>query len=183
MRTCKQRTGQGKKEPSPSLSFCQSKLFLLFYLVYWLFYLQYWLSWLKWSQWKLTEEGASSVDLADPVTVAGTCQTVQLMVNGHHGILSQTWETVKKFVFMIPHQFHLHSLVIVLFSYSKSSVTTELLKCVFLSNIAKKQAKKQEVDSLTHLSCSSYAGRRCQHIAWRLQAAFSVSKGCQGNEK
>lgn len=46
--------------------------------------------------WKLTEEWASSVDLTDPVTVAWTCQTVQLMVNGHHGVLSQTWEKVKK---------------------------------------------------------------------------------------
>ncbi len=42
---------------------------------------------------QLTEKGASSADLADPVTGARTCQSVQLMVNGHHGVLPQTWET------------------------------------------------------------------------------------------
>lgn len=41
---------------------------------------------------ELTEQGASSADLTDPVAVAWTCQLVQLMVNGHDGILPQTWE-------------------------------------------------------------------------------------------
>lgn len=41
---------------------------------------------------ELTEQGASSADLTDPVDVAWTGQLVQLVVNGHDGVLSQTWE-------------------------------------------------------------------------------------------
>lgn len=44
---------------------------------------------------ELTEQGASSADLTDPVALAWTCQLVQLMVYGHDGILSQTWEVDK----------------------------------------------------------------------------------------
>lgn len=92
----------------------------------------------------LTEKRAPPANLANPVTGTRTRQSVQLVVNGNHGVPSQTWEQVQ---------------------VKKKNLESD---SGFIRPNGTDQTNSEAeaiVTNGTHRSCSSCVGRRCQRTA------------------